>query len=114
MKVLEFVESLKAEIIDNSTGEYRDMLDRASNATDPTRQSIFAVYDKLTEQEKVSFLNLVRLVKVNTLSAVLGVLDWSSYLNAHSETFVLTSEPDEMVLNGSLQDVFLEMEENNK
>ncbi|WP_295121511.1 hypothetical protein [uncultured Chitinophaga sp.] len=113
MQVLEFVENLKAKIIDNSIIEYGDLLDRANNATDSTWQSIFAVYDKLTEQEKISFLNFIRLIKVNTLSAVLGVLDGSSYLSAHRETFILTSESDGEVLSGSLQDLFLEMEEDN-
>lgn len=51
------------------------------------------------------------MIQVNTVSHLLGILDGSTYLNENRESFVLTTEQDDELINGSLQDIFLELEE---
>lgn len=113
MQAAEFVESLKVKIVDKSIDEYKQMFDKSGSATDPVWKAMLVMYNSFSDEEKKAFLTFIRLVKANTLSALFGVLDGSSFLSDHKETFVLTSESDGETLNGSLQDIFWEMEEDS-
>jgi hypothetical protein len=111
MKAVEFIEDLRKIVIEDSVLSSKTLLDSSVEAKDPYWKDILLIYNSITEEQKMSFINFLRLIKVNTLSHVLGILDGSSYLNEKREGFKLITEPDQEIINGHLQDIFLEMEE---
>lgn len=115
MEAEKFVKSLREVVINENLIEYEKILSSdLSEVTDLTWQPIVAKYQSFTETEKESFLNFIRLIEVNTLSNVLGIIDGSSYLDENGEEFELRCTSDDEVISGDLQDYFLGMEEDDK
>jgi hypothetical protein len=111
MEIIEFVKRLKERVIDNDNKVYQKILDTTKVAKDPVWQEILPVYKNMTKEQQVAFIRFLRLIQVNTLSHVLGILDGSTYLSDGNENFVLKTEQNEDPINGDLQDIFLGMEE---
>jgi hypothetical protein len=110
MESMEFVEEIRKRVVENVTMKYRDSLENTTNATDPIWNAILPIYKNMSINERDSFMEFVRLVQVNTLSHVLGIIDGSTYLNEKRESFVLTTESNTTKINGDLQDIFLSLE----
>jgi hypothetical protein len=111
MEAIEFVTALRERIIERDHQAYQNLLDNTTEATDPLWKKILPLYKSMTNEQKVAFLQFLRLIQVNTLSHILGILDGSTALNENNEIFVLQTEQDEEIINGDLQDIFWEMEE---
>jgi hypothetical protein len=111
MKSVEFVEAIRQRVIESDYAVYQNLLGSADEAKDPIWKNILPVYKGLAKEQQESFLNFLRLIQVNAVSHILGILDGSTYLNENKESFILKTESDEGVINGNLQDIFLEMEE---
>ncbi|WP_423735137.1 hypothetical protein [Chitinophaga caseinilytica] len=111
MNALEFVTAIKREVIDNGMQGYENTLGNETAATDPLWIATRKLYSSLSSSDQSTLLQFVRLVQVDTLSHIFGILDGSSYLNEKRESFQLISEVDGETLNGDLQDILLEMEE---
>lgn len=110
MKVLAFIKHLKEYVIDNEI--YRNLLDSTSIASDHVWQGILPIYKELNKELQDSFLQFLRLIQVNTLSNLLGILDGSTFLSSENEKFILRTEGSDTTINGDLQDIFLGLEEN--
>jgi len=111
MEAIAFVKSIRERVIESDHTDYQNMLTNTDDATDPTWKEILSLFKNLTKEQKESFLNFLRLIQVNTVSHIFGILDGSTYLDESRETFVLKTESSEDAINGDLQDLFLEMEE---
>lgn len=111
METIEFVTKLKGQVIDGDNKIYQNLLNETNEATDPIWQNMLLIYKKMTKDQQLAFVQFLRLIQVNTLSHVLGILDGSTYLAESIEDFVLKTAGGDHQINGSLQDIFLEMEE---
>lgn len=113
MEAIDFVKAIREIVVEDGLQSYRDLLDNTETASDITWKNILPIYNKLTAEEKESFLMFIRLVEVDTTSSLFGILDGSSYLSDDAENFQLNVESTGEQINGDLQDLFLEMEEDN-
>ena len=113
MQSLKFVEAIRDRVIENNTRTYKDLLENTKDAKDPIWKEILPIYNNLTGEQKKSFLQFMRMVSVNTVSHIFGILDGSTYLNEENDRYNLSTESDGRLLNGELQDIFLELEEND-
>ena len=112
MKPIEFVEILRQTVIDDNLSNYRELLeDKANSATNQNWKEMMNLYQSFSPSQKNIFFDFLRLLKVNTVSHIFGILDGSSYFSDSRDDFKLTSGMDSSLLNGDLQDIFLEMEE---
>jgi hypothetical protein len=110
MNSFDFIRSLRYIILDHEASSYQDSLDTDDlEITDPVWKGISPIYKSMSYEQKTAFLKFIRLVRVNTLSEVLGILDGSSYLSDERVTFTLKAGDE--VINGDLQDIFLASEE---
>jgi hypothetical protein len=111
MKPAEFVAALRKEIVDENNQIYKKLLEEThhSDATDEYWKALLAFYSSLDSEQKKLILLVMRQVAVDTLSNIFAILDGISTLEGQSKEFSLSCSGS--LLNGSLQDIFLEMEE---
>lgn len=111
MEAIEFVKAVRERVVDNDYQVYQEMLENTTEVKDPLWKEILPLYKSLGKEQQVTFLQFLRLIQVNTLSHILGILDGSSYLNKNNEGLILKTDQNEGVINGDLQDIFWGMEE---
>lgn len=113
MEAKELIKVLNNEVIEGNLELYKNLLDTTTEAQDPVWKGILPMYINFSKEEKDVFLKFLRIVEINTLSHVLGILDGSTYANGIDEEFLLTSENNDEKINEDLQDLFLELIEEN-
>lgn len=111
MKPEELVKILNKEVIEENLSLYKDLLENTTQATDPIWKGILPMYINFSKIEKETFLNFLKIVEINTLSHVLGILDGSTYAEGIDSEFILTTEDTKEKLNEDLQSLFLELVE---
>ncbi|UUC45186.1 hypothetical protein [Flavobacterium cerinum] len=112
MEAIAFITSLHQTVVNEDLKTYQDILSSdTKKITDKCWLPIVVMYQQFSNEEKENFLNFIRLIEVNTVSHVLGILDGSAYLDANQEEFRLICQSDDEVINGDLQDYFLGLEE---
>ncbi|MCT2561817.1 hypothetical protein [Chryseobacterium herbae] len=110
----QLVAILKRDVIDGNIELYKNLLNTTNEAQNPIWKSILLMYIELSKEDKEVFLNFLRIVEINTLSHVLGILDGSTYVDEINDEFILTTESSNEKINEDLQDLFLELIEENK
>ncbi|PWG79540.1 hypothetical protein [Pararcticibacter amylolyticus] len=90
---------------------YEGLLRTSEEVRDPLWKEILPLYRSMNREQDVAFLQFLRVIQVNTVSHILGILDGVTYLNEDRETFALIAEHAGRKINGDLQDIFLGMEE---
>ena len=115
MKPLEFVNQLRKLVVDENTAIYKDLFNNTdpNTATDDYWVKALLFFNKLDTNDKEVFFKILRQIEVDTTSNILAVLDGVTWLENQDEEFVLTMENSKEPINGELQDLFLEQEENN-
>lgn len=113
MKPEDFVKNTRTSIIDLNVELYKETFDHCltEQVTDPYWKDALALFEKLDHSEREVFFNVIRQVSVDTTSSIFAVLDGISEFEGQEKEFVLSTEGGEERLNGSLQDLFLELEE---
>lgn len=111
MDAKKFVEALRKNAIEDDNRIYQSQLDTLSNPKDPIWRDAISIYRALDKNNKIVFLQFLRLIQINTLSHVLGVLDGSTTLVENGENFILKTQESDQVINGYLQDILWEIEE---
>ena len=113
MKAEYFVEKLRQAIIEENDVIYRDLFNNTdeAEATYEYWKKALALFRSLDSDNRETLFKIMRQVSVDTLSNVFGVLDGVSAVEDVDEEFKLTTDVDSEVINGDLQDIFLEMEE---
>ncbi|MCZ6382190.1 hypothetical protein O4N82_23735 [Vibrio parahaemolyticus] len=113
MKPEDFVKNTRTSIIDLNVELYKETFDHClkGQVTDPYWKDALALFKKLDRSEREVFFKIIRQVSVDTTSSIFAVLDGVSEFEGQDKEFVLRTEGSEELLNGSLQDLFLELEE---
>ncbi|WP_172279462.1 transposase [Chryseobacterium sp. LAM-KRS1] len=105
----ELVKILNRDVINGNLKVYQNLLDTTNEATDPIWKGILPIYINLSKEEKKNFLQFLKIVEINTLSHVLGVLDGSTFAEGIEEEFILSTENSGTKINDDLQSLFLEL-----
>ncbi len=115
MKPLDFVNQIKKSVIDENIATYKNLFNNTNpnTVTDEYWVKALTFYNKLDENDREFFLKILRQIEVDTTSNILAVLDGVTWLENQEEEFVLTTENSKEHINGDLQDIFLEHEEND-
>ncbi|PSU16341.1 transposase [Photobacterium kishitanii] len=113
MKPEEFVKKVKQSVIDDNLTIYKDLFKNtdADHVSDLYWKESLTFFKKLSDEEKETMFKIMRQVSVDTVSNIFGILDGISYLEGQSGDFLLTVDNKQEQLNGDLQDIFLEIEE---
>jgi hypothetical protein len=111
-----FVSHVRSAIVEQSAATYRHMFESFTpeTAPDPLWKRALALHRSLSEPERSVLVELMRQASVDTVSNLFGVLDGSTSLADSREEFVLLSKPDNQLLSGNLQDLFLEADERER
>ena len=109
----EFVSCIRNEVLDGNLRTYVDLLNNtpAEGAADEYWQELLQAYSSMNERQRSALRLMARQVMIDTISNLFGVLDGTSPLEDHRESFVLTYGAANEKLNGDLQDYFLAAEE---
>ncbi|RNA61956.1 hypothetical protein D1631_08420 [Chryseobacterium nematophagum] len=79
MKPKQLVKILNRDVIDDNLSLYQNLLETTPQATDPVLKGILPMYIDFSKDEKETFVKFLKIVKINTLSHVLGILDGTTY-----------------------------------
>lgn len=109
MKAEEFVKILNRDVIKGNLELYQNLLENTNEATDPVWKGILPMYINFSREEKEVFLKFLKIVEINTLSHVLGILDGTTHADDIEEDFILITENKNEKINEDLQDLFLEL-----
>lgn len=109
MKSENLVKILKRVVIEGNLKLYQNLLETTTEATDPIWKGILPMYIDFSKEEKDIFLKFLKVVEINALSHVLGILDGSTQAEGLEDDFILTTENSDEKINEDLQDLFLEL-----
>ena len=112
----DFVSHVRSAVVQENPAIYKDLFESTTPETahDPYWKRALTLYRSLNETDRAVLFEIMRRVTVDTVSNLFAILDGVSSLEGLREEFVLTSRSDNMRLNGNLQDVFLEAEEQGR
>lgn len=110
----EFVKKIRYSVLDENMDIYRDLFENTviDQTSDLYWQEALKLFKNLDTDAKETLFKIMRQVSVDTISNLFSLLDGISYLEDQSEDFTLTVGTEINILNGDLQDIFLEIEEN--
>jgi hypothetical protein len=112
----DFVSKVRSAVLQQNADIDKDLFESTTpeSASDAYWRRALALHRSLRDADRAVLFEIMRQVRVDTVSELLGILDGSSALEGPREDFVLTSQPDDRKLNGNLQDLFLEVEERDR
>jgi hypothetical protein len=114
MNNIEFVTEIQMSVINNNMAIYKEIFSETSSeeASDLYWKDALTLFSSFDDKQKEILYNIIRQVQVDTVSTMLGIIDGTVFLGNHSPILTLTENRTGNSLNGDLQDLFLEMEEN--
>ncbi len=110
MEPREFIQGVRESIVKSNLNTYQALFNTKDNITDPYWINALSFFSSLNDEQKVVFFNIVRQVEVDTISSFLAILDGIKIIKGQNSDFKLTTISDDLVINGDLQDIFLELE----
>ena len=112
----EFITQVRSVVVQQNTAMDKGLFASTTpeGASDPYWKRSLTLHGSLSEADRVVLFEIMRQVRVDTVSEIFGILDGSSPLDGPRENFVLVSQSDNRKLNGNLQDLFLEAEERER
>ncbi|WP_138756391.1 transposase [Paenibacillus sinopodophylli] len=112
----EFIKDIYQLIVRDNLEIYRNIFTKTdiTTITDPYWKRAMQLFEELPEENKEILLNIIEQVQVDTTSTLLGILDGVISLRDLEIELKLTTKGQEAVLNGDLQDKFLEFDEENR
>jgi hypothetical protein len=84
---------------------------KPDQSSDAHWKRALVLYQSLDAIDQATFRAVIRQTIVDTVSSLLAVLDGASKLDGVPEELVLSTKSGDQILNGYLQDLFLEAEE---
>ena len=113
MNSLDFVKKLRSFVIDFNLNEYKKLLEelKSSDRKEEQWSPTLKFYNNLDAESQKVFFSIVREIKVDTTSLILGILDGRMILDNQEEDFFLSLQGSNKPINGELQERFLELEE---
>ncbi len=114
MKPEEFVQKIRQSVLDENVVIYKDLFEttEVEQASDPYWKEALCLFKKLSNEDREILFKIIRQVSIDTISNLFAILDGVSCLEDQEGDFSLTLDDKPEKLNGDLQDIFLEIEEN--
>ncbi len=111
-----FVSQVRSAVVHQNTTIDKNLFESTApeGASDPYWKRALTLHLSLSKAERAVLFEIMRQVRVDTVSELFGILDGSSALEGPREDFVLTAQSNNQKLNGNLQDLFLEAEERER
>jgi predicted nucleic acid-binding protein len=115
MKPLNFVNQIRKYVIDENLNIYKDLYrnTKAKDVKDVFWKKSLSLFNKLDNDEKNHFFEILRQVEIDTVSNVLGVIDGVVQFENQLDLTLYIENSNEPI-NGELQDILLEQEELKK
>lgn len=113
MSPSDFVSQVRTSVIDENVGTYRALIEATptASASDPYWRALLGLHERLSETDRKVLCDVMRQVAVDTVSNLFAVIDGSLRMDGQTEDVELVGAKSRQRLNGSLQDLFLQMEE---
>jgi len=113
MKTIDFVKEIRKSVIEENLNTYKYLFENTdlNSVTDGYWKDALCFFNKLDLNSKEVFYKILRQIEIDTTSNIFGVLDGVSWLEGQQEEFELVQRNSSEVINGELQDRFLELEE---
>ncbi len=113
MDALKFVEELRRFVIDENHEQYIKSIRNINSegVTDEYWRSAIKTFNHLDADAQEIFSAILRKVQVDTMSLILGILDGNMILENQEKDFSLTTVGEKEPINGTLQEMFLALEE---
>ena len=112
MEPRKFIGEIRERLIVDALQSYVELFTNTqiSEASDPHWVEALNFFQALDEKKRNLFFSILRQISVDTVSEFLSILDGLTLLNGQNNEFVLTEKGDEKIINGDLQDLFLQLE----
>lgn len=112
----DFIEKLYCLVAKENVEIYKELFSNTdiSKATDPYWKESLQLYKNLMDEDKLVFFKVIKQIGIDTVSNILALLDGVASLEGQDDEFNLTFQKANEKLNGDLQDLFLEYDENNR
>ena len=112
----DFIEKLHNLVARENLGIYKDLFVNTDirGVTDPYWKESLKLFKNLTDEEKLIFFKVIKQIGIDTVSNILALLDGVTSLEGQDDEFNLSFMKTNVNLNGDLQDLFLEFDENNR
>ena len=109
----QFVNMIRQAVIDDNVATYKDLFENTSiqDATDQYWIRALGLFHELSDEDKETFLKIIRQVSLDTISSVFAIFDGVSCQDDIHGNFSLRFDSESDNLNGDLQDILLELEE---
>lgn len=114
MKKDEFViNEIYKELFKDNLKKYSERLNRRDQESyhETTFSQVNKIFVNLSEKEKQSVIDMIKIVMTDTASTIFGMLDGTHSVNNIDEDFQLIYDNEE--IQGDLQDLFLALVEDN-
>ena len=112
----EFIKMLYLSITKENDIVYKDLFNNTdiNKTTDPYWKEALKLYEELSKENRAVFFKVIKQVEIDAVSNVLGVFDGAVSLENGTVEVKVTFKDTDEVLNGDLQDLFLEYDEENR
>jgi putative transposase len=112
----DFIKRIYQSIIKENLAAYRDLFTNTdiNEVTDPYWKEALKFYTELSNENKEVFFKIIEQIEVDAVSNILGVLDGVVSISDEDIEFKVTINDNNEPVNGDLQDLFLEYDEENR
>ncbi|MGF6949071.1 hypothetical protein QF028_001576 [Neobacillus sp. B4I6] len=112
----EFIKTLYQSIIKENRNIYRDLFINTdiNEVTDSYWKEALKLYTELTYENKEILYKIIEQVEVDAVSNILGVLDGVVSISEEDIEIEVMIKGNNEKINGDLQDLFLEYDEENR
>ncbi|MCS6594492.1 transposase [Bacillus cereus] len=116
MNKQDIIKHLHQSVIRENLTAYRELFlnTNINEVTDPYWKEALKFYTELSNENKDVLFKIIEQIEVDTLSTVLGVIDEGVMIEDKEVEFELTINDNNDPVNGDLQDLFLEYDEENR
>lgn len=103
-----FVQQIRSAVVEEAINNYATLLDTVTptEVRDKYWKDVLAARDTLGPEGRPSLINVMRLIAIDTVSHILGILDGTSPIGGKLVRFKVLDESGHD-LAGNLQDYFL-------
>lgn len=116
MNKQDIIKHLHQSVIRENLTAYRKLFlnTNINEVTDPNWKEALKFFTELSNENKDVLFKIIEQIEVDTLSTVLGVIDEGVMIEDKEVEFELTINDNSEPVNGDLQDLFLEYDEENR
>jgi putative transposase len=116
MNKVDLIKTLYQSTIKENSTIYKDLFNNTdiNKVKDSYWKAALTFYKELSDANKDVFFKIIEQVQVDTVSNILGVLDGVVSTAEEDIEIEMTIKGNNELINGDLQDLFLEYDEENR